>query len=107
MAFRYCFFLLILILYHSCHPKGPVIFDNPLVGKTKSELTHIKGAPNKIKTFGENFAYIYTKKEAYYGKTKNIANKNPKHIYIIEYIYYINASNKVYKYQVWKRKIKD
>lgn len=105
-----CFSLslvLCILTLNSCRIKGPITYDNPFVGKTKEELVKSKGTPQKIKNFGSEVAYIYVRKEEFYGNTKNLTNKNPKATYNIEYIYYINSANKIYKYQVWKRKVKN
>lgn len=91
----------------SCQPKGPITFDSPFIGKSKNELVKAKGEPSKIQNFGSSIAYIYTRKEEYYGKVNNIKKKEPKSIYSIEYIYYIDSKQVVYKYQVWKKRIKN
>lgn len=98
--------ILFLITFSSCQTKGPVTFDNYLVGKTKGELIELKGKPTKIKNFGSEIAYIYVVKEEFYGKSKNTTKTNPKATYNIEYIYYINNKSTIYKYQVWKKKLK-
>ena len=109
MRIRHVIYLLTIFVFalSSCQPKGPITFDSPFIGKSKNELVKVKGNPHKIQNFGSNIAYIYTRKEEYYGKVKNIENKDPKSIYSIEYIYYIDSKQIIYKYQVWKKKIKN
>ncbi len=92
-----------------CSPKGPQTFNNPFVGKSKQELIDSKGLAKDIRTSGTNEIHIYKTYEGYYGKKEKL-NKNQQPIlkkkYIIEYIYYINKEGLVYKYQVWRKKVK-
>ena len=90
-----------------CTPKGPQTFGSNFIGKTKTQLITAKGAANKIKVFDNSEAIIYIKREEFYGKkVKDPLPEKPKRINNIEYIYYINSDNMVYKYQVWKKKVK-
>lgn len=90
-----------------CSPKGPVTYSSPLVGKTKSDLIKEKGTAQKVKIFGSDEALIYVVREAYFGRIKEIKPETkPKQIVEIEHIYYVNSLGKIYKYQVWKKKIK-
>ena len=92
-----------------CSPKGPVTYKSPYVGETKEHLEHNNGTPQSIKTFDQAEAYIYSSKEDYFGKNTKF-DKNvtvlPKYSLITEHIYYINEKGIVYKYQIWKKKIK-
>jgi len=91
----------------ACSPEGPVTYTSPLVGKTKAHLIIEKGSAQKIKVFENSEAYIYVVREAYFGKNKVVTPETkPKQMVEIEHIYYIDANNMVYKYQVWKKKIK-
>lgn len=102
--YRFCILLYIVLLVR-CTPKGPQTYSSPFIGKSKEFLITTKGKPSLIKAFDNSKAFIYTKKEEYYGKTENIdPNKKPKKVYLIEYIYYINHEGIVYKYQVWRKK---
>lgn len=100
-----------LLIIFSCTPKGPQTFDNPLVGKTRAELVATKGAANEVKIYDNAEVFIYKTKEEYYGKTPPIDKdgnlRNPKETVVIEYIYYINDDDKVYKYQVWRKRYKN
>jgi hypothetical protein len=101
--------LLIPFLIFSCTPKGPQTFSSPFIGKSKQELISSKGIPSEIKNFGDTYAYIYKSKEEYFGNIKNNTisdSLQPKKTISIEYIYYINNQNIVYKYQIWKKEIK-
>ena len=92
-----------------CSPKGPQTFSSPFIGKTKQELIDSKGLAKDIRGSGTNEIHIYKSYEEYYGK-KEKPNKaqrtTPKKTYLIESIYYINKEGFVYKYQVWRKKIK-
>lgn len=104
---RQLFFISIFALLVACSPEGPVTYTSPLVGKSKVELLKEKGAAQKIKIFDNAEAYIYVVREAYFGKIKEITSETkPKQQVEIEHIYYIDDNNMVYKYQVWKKKIK-
>ena len=103
---KYFYFLLITLLFFSCSPKGPITYSSPLVGKTKTQLIKEKGVAKKIKLFENAEAYIYTTVEEYYGNKTITPETKPKKVVEIEHIYYIDANNVVYKYQVWKKKIK-
>ncbi len=99
--------IILLLIFFACTPKGPQTYSSPLVGKSKNELIRQKGIAKNIKIFGENQAFIYVTREAYYGN-KNPADYpglKPKKIVDIEHIYYINTDDVVYKYQVWKKKV--
>ena len=99
--------IILVVLMAACSPKGPVTFASPLVGKSRIELIKEKGTAQKVKVFDNSEAYIYVVKEAYFGKIKEITPETkPKQVVEIEHIYYIDANNMVYKYQVWKKKIK-
>ena len=99
-------FLIVLIAF-SCTPQGPQTFESPFIGKTKEYLISKKGVANKIQVYENSEAHIYVKKEAYYGKSvKPPLPEKPKSIFHIEYIYYINKDDVIYKYQVWRKKIK-
>ncbi len=104
---RLFFFILIFVATIACSPEGPITYTSPLVGKSKVQLVKEKGTAQKIKVFENSEAYIYVVKEAYFGKNKEVtAETKPKQVVEIEHIYYIDANNMVYKYQVWKKKIK-
>lgn len=104
---KYFYFILIFILFFGCSPKGPITYSSPLVGKTKAQLIKEKGTAQKIQVFENSEAYIYVVKEAYFGKKKVVTPETkPKQVVEIEHIYYIDTNNVVYKYQVWKKKIK-
>ena len=104
---RFIFFILIFVSVLACSPEGPVTYASPLVGKSKLQLIKEKGTAQKIKVFENAEAYIYVVKEAYFGKNKVVtADTKPKQVVEIEHIYYIDNKNMVYKYQVWKKKIK-
>ena len=64
----------------------------------------------EIKVFDTVEAYIYKTKEAYFGKRTTSKTPDslliPKKIVEIEHIYYINKKGIIFKYQVWKKKIK-
>lgn len=100
-------YIIISLLLIQCNQKGPQTFSSDFIGNTKEHLIGIKGPAHRIKIFQESEAYIYVKKEDYYGKNiKPPLPDKPKRSYEIEYIYYINSDNIVYKYQVWKKRIK-
>ncbi|NQX97462.1 MAG: hypothetical protein HRT73_06230 [Flavobacteriales bacterium] len=100
-------FLICLTLVF-CTPKGPKTYKSSFVGQTKTNLIQAKGIAKEIKVFGNTEAYIYKAKEEYYGKSTLSKEKDisPKKSFIIEHIYYINEKGIVYKYQVWKKKLK-
>ena len=93
-----------------CTPKGPQDYFSPFIGKTKNDLIIAKGIAKEIKIFDAAEAHIYKNKEAYYGKKTSFKNPDntisPKKVIEIEHIYYINENGIIYKYQVWKKKIK-
>lgn len=105
LGVSFVLFLSVLFLYQ-CQPKGPISFPNKLIGESKDFLIQSKGKPTTIKRFDDRVAFIYVKKEEYYGKKTDSKNLTPKTTYSIEYIYYIDNKNIVYKYQVWKKKLK-
>lgn len=90
-----------------CSPKGPQTYLSPYVGKHKNQLIAEKGIAKTIKVYPDYEIYIYTVREEYFG------NKNPEldttikpsKVFDIEHIYYIDSTQTVYKYQVWKKKI--
>lgn len=92
-----------------CSPKGPVTYKSSFVGQSKAYLISSKGMAKTVKVFENSEAYIYIKKEEYFGK-KIQSDENvmmiPKKAYSTEHIYYINNKGIVYKYQVWKKRIK-
>lgn len=93
----------------SCSPKGPKTHPSSFIGKTKGELVSVKGMAKTIKVFDKAEAHIYKIREEYFGKKGSFTeNKNliPKRVVSIEHIYYINQNGFVYKYQVWKKKVK-
>lgn len=100
------YFILIVLFVFGCSPKGPVTYSSPLVGKTKTQLIKEKGVAKKIKIFDNAEAYIYTTIEEYFGNKTITPETKPKKTVEIEHIYYINANDTVYKYQVWKKPIK-
>ena len=92
-----------------CSPKGPVTYSSPFVGGTKAELFFAKGEAKRIKSFDDSKAFIYVVKEENFGKKVQLdkaSNAVPKKTTITEHIYYVNKENIVYKYQVWKKKVK-
>lgn len=104
---RNLLYILFIFSLTFCSPKGPQTFSSPFIGKTKSNLILSKGTPKEIKIYDKSEIYIYKTKEEYYGKkppiSKNGEALKPKRITIIEYIYYINSDEIIYKYQVWKK----
>ena len=100
------YFILITYVICSCSPIGPITYSSPIVGKTKTQLISEKGVAKKIKLFENAEAYIYTTREEYFGKKEITPYMQPKKIVEIEHIYYIDSNNVVYKYQVWKKKLK-
>ena len=92
-----------------CSPKGPVTYKSSFVGQSKAYLVSSKGIAKTVKVFDNSEAYIYKEREEYYGK-KIQSDENvmmiPKRTSVSEHIYYINEKGIVYKYQVWKKKIK-
>ncbi len=101
----FAFFICLPLLF--CSPKGPVTYKSSFVGQTKAYLIHAKGVAKTIKVFDNSEAYIYKEREEYYGKkTPSDTTAKPKRAYITEHIYYINDKGIVYKYQVWKKKVK-
>lgn len=104
MRYQFVLSILSLTLIY-CSPKGPQTFNSPLIGKTKATLIETKGNPTLIKKMDNSQVYIYAQKEAYFGKGKPTETK-PKKIFNLEYIYYIDENDKVYKYQVWRRELK-
>jgi hypothetical protein len=92
-----------------CSPKGPVTYKSSFVGQSKSYLISSKGPATTVKVFDNSEAHIYIEKEEYYGK-ETYSDDNvmmiPKKINITEHIYYINEKDIVYKYQVWKKRVK-
>lgn len=95
-----------MVLSSSCSTSGPVTFNSPYIGKSYSQLINNKGNPQKIKNFGNQKAYIYITKEEYFGNNKNLEKNKPKSSVQIEYIYYVDPQGIIYKYQVWKKKLK-
>lgn len=102
---HFCLILVVLFTF-SCSPKGPITYSSPLVGKTKAQLIKEKGVAKKVKIFENSEAYIYTVREEYFGKKVITPGMKPKKTVDIEHIYYIDANNVVYKYQVWKKTVK-
>ena len=100
-------YFLFVLAFSFCTPKGPQTFSSPFIGKTKAELILSKGSPTQIKIYDKSEVYIYKTKEEYYGKKQPISKNGeivkPKKTSIIEYIYYINDKEIIYKYQVWKK----
>lgn len=100
-------YFLFVLSFSFCTPKGPQTFSSPFLGKTKSDLILSKGSPTQIKIYDKSEIYIYKTKEEYYGKKPPISKSGevikPKKTTIIEYIYYINSEEVIYKYQVWKK----
>lgn len=109
MAMKWLSLLFLFSLLSFCTPKGPQTFTSSFIGKTKMELIDSKGKASEIRMNGTNRIYIYKTREEYYGKKEKL-NKNgqpiAKKTFIIEYIFYINKENIIYKYQVWRRKKK-
>lgn len=99
--------ILFAFVLFSCFPKGPKTYTSQLVGKTKNQLISAKGVAKKIKIYKDSEVYIYTVREAYYGKKNPEIDQSvkPKKVVDIEHIYYINAEGIVYKYQVWEKKV--
>lgn len=109
MSMKFLPFISILFFLFSCSPKRPQTFASPLVGKTKNQLIAEKGVAKTIRVYKDSEIYIYTIREAYYGNKNPETDKSiqPKKVLDIEHIYYINADDIVYKYQVWEKKVKD
>lgn len=99
--------LLSLIISYliACTPKGPQTFSSPFVGKSKTELIKALGQPNKVAFVSGNEILIYIIKEDYFGKKPPKPNIAPKKRFEIEKIYYLDKAFKVYKYQVWRKRI--
>lgn len=93
-----------------CTPKGPQTYKSSYVGKTKNELIAAKGIAKTIKIFDKTEAYIYKTREEYFGKKITLDQQDsllvPKKVFEIEHIYYINEQGIIYKYQVWKKRVK-
>jgi hypothetical protein len=103
-----CFSTFILFIFiFSCSPKGPQTYSSPFVGKSKNQLIAEKGIAKTIKVYADYEIYIYTIREEYFGEKNPEINKSttPKKVFDIEHIYYIDSSQTVYKYQVWKKKV--
>jgi len=102
------FFFFLITLLIACAPRGPQTFDNPYVGKTKSDIISSRGKPAEIKVYDDVEVYIYKRREECYRKAPS-SNKDkdiaPYRVYSIEQIYYINANNTIYKYQSWRKRI--
>jgi hypothetical protein len=105
---KYITILIFSLSILCCSPKGPQTFDSPFIGKTKADLVAMKGLAKKIKIFDKSEAHIYLTKEEYFGKKTASGDKEltPKKIVEIEHIYYINEKGYIYKYQVWKKRVK-
>jgi dTDP-4-dehydrorhamnose 3,5-epimerase-like enzyme len=107
MDMKYFSAFIIIAVILSCSPKGPQTYLSPLVGKHKNQLITEKGIAKTIKVYSDYEIYIYTVREEYFG------NKNPEidpaikpsKVFDIEHIYYIDSTQTVYKYQVWKKKV--
>ncbi len=107
MIIRIFIALLSFFILHSCTPKGPQTFESNLIGKSKEVLLKEKGPASRIKLFDSSEAYIFIKTEHYFGKNpKTPLPETPKRIYQTEFIYYINDQGIVYKYQIWKKRVK-
>jgi hypothetical protein len=105
MKYFVTFILFVTIL--SCSPKGPQTYSSPFVGKSKNQLIAEKGIAKTIKVYPDYEIYIYTVREEYFG-VKNPEIKpdiKPTKAFDIEHIYYIDSTQTVYKYQVWKKKV--
>ena len=90
-----------------CSPKGPVTYKSSFVGGTKAELVFAKGAAKTVQYFDQSEIHIYSFREDYFGKNVQFDETTlPKRSTVTEHIYYINDKGLVYKYQVWKKKIK-
>jgi len=86
-------FFLLITFSLACSPKGPQTFDNPYVGKTKTELIEGRGEPAEIKKFEKAYAYIYKKRQECFRKNPSSSkykDLTPYKIYSIEQIYYVN-----------------
>jgi len=107
---KQCFAVIFALNLLFCTQKGPKTYLSPFIGKSKTDLIRAKGIAKEIKIFDKTEAYIYKTKEAYFGRKTNSNNPDtlasPKKVIEIEHIYYINANGIIYKYQVWKKKIK-
>lgn len=101
------FILFISLSLFFCSPKGPVTYKSSFVGQSKTTLINAKGIAKTIKVFDESEAYVYKVKEEYFGK-KSLPNpeSQAKKTFITEHIYYINNKGIVYKYQVWKKRVR-
>ena len=106
---KYLLVILITIPLLYCSPKGPVTYKSVFVGQSKADLVFAKGPANTVKVFDNSEAHIYKITEEYFGK-KIQSDENvmviPKKTSVTEHIYYINEKGLIYKYQVWKKKIK-
>lgn len=98
--------LILIIFLCCCSPKGPQTHTSYYVGKNKAELIEHKGEPKTIKVFDKSQAFIYKVKEEFYGKNSTESDSIPKKAFVTEHIYYIDTANTIYKYQVWKKKLK-
>jgi len=105
---RLIFFLFPLVLIF-CTPKGPITYKSNYVGKFRSDLVADKGKPKKVVVYPDSIeAYIYIKREEYFGKKQKFKEGVPlvpKKVVNIEHIYYINSEGIIYKYQVWEKRI--
>ena len=106
MDMKYLFIIVLSLFIFSCSPKGPQTYSSPFVGKSKNQLIKEKGIAKKIKVYSDYEIYIYTVKEEYFGNRNPEVNPNikPTKVFDIEHIYYIDSTQTVYKYQVWKKK---
>lgn len=105
-----CFYVLLLsLIIWSCSPKGPQTYTSPLIGKHKNQLIAQKGVAKKIMVYPDYEIYIYTIREEYFGNKNPELDKDlkPTKTFDIEHIYYIDSTETVYKYQVWKKKVNE
>ena len=107
MCMKYFAIFILAVFFFSCSPKGPQTYLSPFVGKHKNQLIAEKGIAKTIKVYADYEIYIYSIREEYYGdKNPEInSNLNPINVFDIEHIYYIDSTETVYKYQVWKKKV--
>ncbi len=101
--------LIFALSIFSCASKGPKTYSSHYVGKTAAQLVGAKGSPDAIRNFENSKAFIYITHEAYFGKNEKKVTENtkPKRTIQTEYIFYINTTTKkVYKFQVWNKKMK-
>jgi hypothetical protein len=107
MGMKYFATFILFVVILSCSPKGPQTYSSQFIGKSKNQLIAEKGIAKTIKVYADYEIYIYTIREEYFGDKNPEINSNikPTKVFDIEHIYYIDTTQTIYKYQVWKKKV--